>query len=68
MNIRNRNLPLIELNDIVCVETAGAYGYAMSSNYNSRLRPAEILLTSSGDDKLIRKRDSYENLIENCVF
>lgn len=65
---KDRNLPIIELGDIICVETAGAYGYAMSSNYNSRLRPAEVLLTSSGEDKLIRKRDSYENLIENCIF
>lgn len=64
---RNRNLPQIRENDTICVKNAGAYGYVMSSNYNSRLRPAEVLLKASGEIQLIRRRDSYEQLIENCL-
>jgi len=60
-----RNLPEIFEDDIIGVLDAGAYGYCMSSNYNNRLRPAEVLITSSGEDKLIRKRDTFEDLVKN---
>lgn len=53
--------------DIVCVHNAGAYGFAMSSNYNCRLRPAEVLIDSEGKDYLIRRRDTYEDLMRNFV-
>jgi len=54
-------LPQIREGDLLCLFTAGAYGYSMSSNYNSRLRPAEILV--DGDkDFLIRERESYNDL------
>lgn len=58
-----RTLPNIELGDIIGVMDAGAYGYAMASNYNNRLRPAEVLITSSGETKLIRRRDTLEDLV-----
>ena len=65
---KDRLMPVIKKGDILAVENAGAYGHVMSSNYNGRLRPAEVLITSSGTSRLIRKRDSYENLIENYIF
>lgn len=60
---KDRLLPIISENDIICVLDAGAYGYSMCSNYNSRLRPAEVLVMSDGSHKLIRRRDTYEDLL-----
>jgi diaminopimelate decarboxylase len=60
---RDRELPLPAIGDIIGVENAGAYGYAMASNYNSRLRPAEVLIDTGGQDRLIRRRDTYEDLL-----
>lgn len=60
----NRYLQLMQHGDIIGVKNAGAYGYAMASNYNSRLRPAEVLLCADGSRRLIRKRDSYEALLQ----
>jgi diaminopimelate decarboxylase len=54
----------IEEGDIVVVENAGAYGYAMSYQYNGRLRPAEVLVNGS-DHALIRKREDFEDMIRN---
>lgn len=61
----NRELPLIEEGDILAVMDVGAYGFIMSSNYNCRLRPAEVLITTDGTDRLIRKRESYEDLLRH---
>ena len=47
------------------VKNAGAYGYSMASNYNSRLRPAEVLITEDGSVRLIRKADTLQSLMEN---
>ena len=60
---KDRELPVTKEKDIVCVLDAGAYGFSMSSNYNNRLRPAEVLITSSGDDVLIRRRETLEDLL-----
>jgi len=60
---KKRNLPSIEEGDILGILDAGAYGMVMSSNYNCRLRPAEVLITSSGEAILIRKRDNIEDLL-----
>ena len=62
---KDRVLPEIFEDDIIGVLDAGAYGYTMSSNYNSRLRPAEILIKESGQVKVIRKRDTLEQLLLN---
>ena len=59
-----RTLPTIEVGDILGVMDAGAYGYSMASNYNNRLRPAEVLITSEGKTRLIRSRDTLEDLIK----
>ena len=55
------------IGDLIAVENAGAYGYSMSSNYNCRLRPAEVLKTSEDKFKLIRKADTLEGLLMNFV-
>ncbi|MBW2052272.1 MAG: diaminopimelate decarboxylase, partial [Deltaproteobacteria bacterium] len=59
---RDRALPQFEPGDLIAVMSAGAYSFAMSSNYNSRVRPAEVLV--SGDRYyIIRQRETYEDLI-----
>jgi diaminopimelate decarboxylase len=60
---RDRELPPLRPGDIIGVENAGAYGYSMASNYNSRLRPGEALISPAGEDRLIRRRDRYEDLL-----
>jgi len=60
-----RNLPKIDEGDIIGVMDAGAYGYSMASNYNNRLRPAEVLIKQDGTAKLIRRRDTLEDLVRN---
>lgn len=59
---RNVYLPEVTEGDIVIIRDVGAYGYSMSSNYNNRLRPAEILIRN-GNVHLIRARESYEDLL-----
>lgn len=56
---KNRKLPQLEPGDLVAVLTAGAYGYAMASNYNERPRPAEVLVDGS-KTTLIRPRESLK--------
>jgi len=56
-----RALPEMAGGELVAVFTAGAYGFAMSSNYNSRPRAAEVLI-SGRDAKLVRRRETYESL------
>ena len=60
---RNRELPEIRQGDVLGVLDAGAYGYVMSSNYNNRLRPAEVLLAADGSHRLIRRRETMEDLM-----
>ena len=55
-------LPPLEHNDILVVHSAGAYGFSMSSNYNSRDRVAEVAILD-GKDFLIRKRESFDDQI-----
>lgn len=62
---QDRLLPQIMEKDIIGVLDSGAYGYCMASNYNNRLRPAEVLIDSQGNDRLVRRRDTYEDLVRN---
>ena len=55
-------LPTLNSGDLLCVKSAGAYGFTMSSNYNSRGRAAEVAV-QGGKARLIRKRESFEDLI-----
>ncbi|MGI6298435.1 MAG: diaminopimelate decarboxylase [Saccharofermentanales bacterium] len=59
----HRHLPVPQPGDIVAVRDTGAYGYAMASAYNSRPRPAEVLITSEGKDVLIRKKETLQDLL-----
>ena len=66
---KDRALPLVQRGDLLAVFSAGAYGMAMSSNYNSRPRAAEVLVTG-GTHRLIRRRETYADLIaaeEHCT-
>jgi diaminopimelate decarboxylase len=59
---KDRRLPPLKQGDLLAVFTAGAYGMVMSSQYNSRPRAAEVLV--DGDDpRLIRRRETYEDLL-----
>jgi diaminopimelate decarboxylase len=59
---KERRLPLLQRGDLLATFSAGAYGMAMSSNYNSRLRAAEVLV--AGDThRLVRRRETFEDLV-----
>lgn len=62
----DRRLPEVHENDILCFLNAGAYGFTMSSNYNSRFRPAEVLVLN-GKDHLIRKRETMDDILHNQI-
>jgi diaminopimelate decarboxylase len=54
---KNRPLPPLAVGDIIAVHDAGAYGYAMASQYNLRPRPAEVLLCDDGAVRVVRERE-----------
>lgn len=60
----NRRINEINEGDILCFKNAGAYCFSMASNYNSRYRPAEVLI-HNGDYHLIRKRETFDDLVTN---
>ena len=60
--IEDRVLPKTQIGDIFAILNAGAYGFSMASNYNSRRLPAEILVKNS-NPRIIRKRQTFEDLI-----
>jgi len=62
----DRKISEVKEGDILAFHNAGAYGFTMSSNYNSRFRPAEVLV-HEGKDYLIRKRESMEDILRNQV-
>ena len=62
----DRRIAEVVEGDILCFYNAGAYGWMMASNYNSRPRPAEVLIYK-GVAHLIRKRETIEDLIKNQV-
>ncbi|NND16310.1 MAG: diaminopimelate decarboxylase [Eudoraea sp.] len=62
----NRRITEISEGDILCFSNAGAYCFAMASNYNSRYRPAEVLW-HKGQAHLIRNRETYEDLMRNQI-
>lgn len=62
---KERPLPPTAPGDLLAVLQAGAYGFAMGSNYNGRLRPAEVLV-QGGQFTVIRQRQSYAHLLDGC--
>ena len=65
---KDRELPVIQRGDLVCVLDAGAYGFSMSSSYNTRPRAAEVLITKDGEAKLIRRRETIEDLVATMLI
>ena len=59
---RKREMPEIMPGDLLAVLDAGAYGYVLASNYNSRPRPAEVLV-EGGVPRLIRRRETFDDLM-----
>jgi diaminopimelate decarboxylase len=57
-----RNLPEMKAGELMAIFSAGAYGMTMSSNYNARCRAAEVLISGSSH-RLIRRRETYEDLV-----
>ena len=55
-------LPPLTHNDLIVVQSAGAYGFTMASNYNTRSKPAEVAL-EGGKDRLIRQRETYDDQV-----
>ena len=62
----NKKIPTIRNGDILCFNNAGAYCHTMSSNYNSRYRPAELMYIK-GEFRLIRKRENFQDLVRNQI-
>ena len=62
----DRKLSEVREGDILCLHNAGAYGYSMSSNYNSRYRPAEVLVYQ-GKAHLVRQRETMEDLLRGQI-
>lgn len=60
--VTTRSLPSAEVGELLVIECVGAYGFAMSSNYNSKPLAAEVLVTA-GRPQLIRRRQTFEDLI-----
>lgn len=64
---KNCQLPALEIGDIIAILDVGAYGYAMSSHFLHRTKPAEVLL-ENGTHRLIRQREDYSILLANQVI
>lgn len=62
----DRTLNEVREGDLLVFYNAGAYGFEMSSNFNSRYKPAEVLVLN-GEAHLIRKRDQFEDLLRNQI-
>ncbi|MFB9120344.1 diaminopimelate decarboxylase [Bergeyella porcorum] len=62
----DRKITEVREGDVLVFRNAGAYGFEMSSNFNSRLKPAEVLFLD-GKPYLIRKRDEFEDLLKNQI-
>jgi diaminopimelate decarboxylase len=63
----DRNVPEIREGDLLLFKNAGAYGFEMASNFNSRYKPAEVLI-KDGKAQLIRRRDEFEDLLRNQII
>ncbi len=59
---KDYELPALDHDDLLVVHSAGAYGFGMGSNYNTRGRSAEVAV-EGGEDRLIRRRESFDDLI-----
>lgn len=65
---RDRRISKTSEEDVFAIMDAGAYGFSMSSNYNCRLRPAEVLIKTDGSTKLVRHRETLQDLLRHQVY
>ncbi len=65
--VDSRKLPMCRVGDFVVLENAGAYGFVMASNYNSKTRAAEVLI-EEGEAKLIRARETFDDLVRGEII
>ncbi len=63
----DRNLPKIEIGDILVIHDTGAHGHAMGFNYNGKLRSAELLLKENGEIKLIRRAETLDDYFSTLI-
>jgi diaminopimelate decarboxylase len=63
---QDRRLPAVNAGELLAIMSAGAYGMAMASNYNSRSRPAEVLVSRS-QHKLVRRRETLDDQLRGEV-
>jgi diaminopimelate decarboxylase len=63
---RDRDISTIKEGDLLAIMNAGAYGFSMASNYNSRPRPAEVIVLA-GESRLVRKREDFSDLLKGQV-
>jgi diaminopimelate decarboxylase len=65
--VRTRKLPPAKVGDILIIECAGAYGFVMGSNYNSKPLAAEVLIDAA-QPRLIRRRQTFDDIVRNERF
>lgn len=63
----DRELSAVRPNDILLFSNAGAYGFEMSSRFNSRARPAEVMV-NNGEMKLIRRRENFDDILQGVIL
>ena len=63
----DRSLAEVKEGDLLAIYNAGAYGFTMASNFNSRLKPAEVMIRN-GKATLIRRREEFEDLLRHQVY
>ncbi len=64
----NREMPEVDIDDLLVIHDTGAHGHAMGFNYNGKLRSAELLLRENGDIKLIRRAETPEDYFSTLDF
>lgn len=64
----DRDLPLVEIGDLLVIHDSGAHGHSMGFNYNGKLRSAELLLQADGSVRLIRRAETVEDYFSTLIW
>lgn len=65
---RDRLLSKTYVGDLICIMDVGAYGFSMSSNFNSRVKPGEFLIEVNGNVKMIRRPEKFEDIVSKFIL
>ena len=65
---RDAEMPPLAPGDLIALPASGAYNLAMASNYNMQPRPAVVMVGTHGESRLIRRRETYSDLLATAVF